>query len=67
MGDIEGGDPPTSRRGLSLPGWLNPRERRREAAAANSAPQGPELPLTHLFRKISAVPEERYAELAACS
>jgi hypothetical protein len=66
MGDIEGGDPPSSRRGFSLRGWLNPRERGRAAAAANTAPQGPELPLTHPFRKISAVPEERYVKVAAC-
>jgi hypothetical protein len=67
MGDIEGGDPPSSRRGFSLRGWLNPRERGRAAAAANTAPQGPELPFTHPFRRISAVPEERYAELASCT
>uniref|UniRef100_A0A383VF86 Cyclic nucleotide-binding domain-containing protein n=1 Tax=Tetradesmus obliquus TaxID=3088 RepID=A0A383VF86_TETOB len=60
MGDIEGGGPPSPRRGFSLPSWLNPRERRRSAAAANVASQAPGLPSSSLFHRISAVPEESH-------
>ncbi|WIA21138.1 hypothetical protein OEZ85_005449 [Tetradesmus obliquus] len=60
MGDIEGGGPSSPRRGFSLPSWLNPRERRRAAAAASVASQAPGLPSSSLFHRISAVPEESH-------